>query len=1069
MRSVTRWLVMGVALAGLLLAVSYVASSRGQEPAERPVPVGEPIPAASDPVPEDAVEVETRGPIHEAFASPSERDRANGLRVEKRPPLPIEELPPEAKPEGENVVWIPGYYAWDDERQDYLWISGMWRDAPPGRVWVAGYWGEAENGWSWIPGFWASAEQSEVEYLPTPPESLDVGPTITQPSANHFWSPGCWVYRETRYMWRPGYWAISQPNWVWTPPRYNWCPTGWIFVPGFWDYPPIDRGCLFTPVYFRQVAFQRPFFYQPRFIVNISIIQTHLFCRPRYGHYYFGDYYAERYGGFGIQPWFNFATGSRIAYDPLIAYNRWNYSRGNANWLVDVRQRYDYFARTPGVRPPRTYLEQTQIVSAGRGANVAQIQNSIIAAPLSQVINNTTINNTVVNNNNTVINNTEIRNRERRGTVVDLGGQVGSVAFNPRKFQTVGADLRQQYVREAKATREVATIRRAAELGEQGVVDGKLQVPEGRPEGAGPGRERGPGTPRAGGRRSLQLPDSLVKSETFRRARERATSEAVPGLPAANGATADRGPSAAGPAAGPNPATTVREDRPGRGRDVPRDGARAEGASGSAATVPGVAPGSQQPGPVAGGPEQNGQDAPGAGGRRRERPGIARDTARDGAGASALPGPRFPDAGANTAVPGQTGGPPDGTTDRGKEPRSNDPATGAAGEVGRPGEAGRPSRREIERPRPPGSSSARGDRESATGGGSPRRASGPGNAPGTVDSPTGERPALPPGVGSGPDRRTPSSIERERQRPSRVETGRPTRTESPGSRLGTGRSPRSPALPPELGAPGNVPVPGVREGLPRDLRPAPTTTEANGDRGTSRFEAGPSDGGVLPRGAAGAGVEEGPRPRAISPRGPESDVGPRGNAAPRSRGRDAVERGGASAVERGRGSGRSPDQGFTPQPPGAVDPRRRAPGSGDAPSLPRPTIDRTRSLPSPFERPSGAIERRPQSGPVPGVGSGAGGSNPFGRGPAAGIRSPFERPAPAREAQIERARPAPRVEVERARPAPRVEVERPSPPSRGGGNPAAQFGGPGRRGGSEGGAPGPGGRSPRERNRDKEK
>ena len=32
---------------------------------------------------------------------------------------------PEVKPEGENVEWIPGYWAWDDAEERYIWISGV--------------------------------------------------------------------------------------------------------------------------------------------------------------------------------------------------------------------------------------------------------------------------------------------------------------------------------------------------------------------------------------------------------------------------------------------------------------------------------------------------------------------------------------------------------------------------------------------------------------------------------------------------------------------------------------------------------------------------------------------------------------------------------------------------------------------------------------------------------------------------------------------------------------------------------------------------------------------------------
>ena len=43
--------------------------------------------------------------------------------IPKQPPAPIEELPPEQKPEGDDVQWVPGYWAWDDNRNDFLWIK----------------------------------------------------------------------------------------------------------------------------------------------------------------------------------------------------------------------------------------------------------------------------------------------------------------------------------------------------------------------------------------------------------------------------------------------------------------------------------------------------------------------------------------------------------------------------------------------------------------------------------------------------------------------------------------------------------------------------------------------------------------------------------------------------------------------------------------------------------------------------------------------------------------------------------------------------------------------------------
>src|SRR5262245_24029566 len=57
-------------------------------------------------------EVQARGPVHEAFAAPVERDPEPGIVVAKQPPEPVPELPPDTKPEGDNVQWIPGYWAW---------------------------------------------------------------------------------------------------------------------------------------------------------------------------------------------------------------------------------------------------------------------------------------------------------------------------------------------------------------------------------------------------------------------------------------------------------------------------------------------------------------------------------------------------------------------------------------------------------------------------------------------------------------------------------------------------------------------------------------------------------------------------------------------------------------------------------------------------------------------------------------------------------------------------------------------------------------------------------------------
>ena len=156
---------------------------------------------------EDGVQVLTRGPVHEAFAETVTFDPEPGIVVPKAPPAAIEELPPDQKPEGANVAWIPGYWGWDDERSDFLWVSGVWRTLPPGRQWVPGYWGRSAQGFQWTSGYWADAKASEVEYLPEPPATVEVGPNIAASSADQTWLPGCWVWQQNRYAWRPGFWA----------------------------------------------------------------------------------------------------------------------------------------------------------------------------------------------------------------------------------------------------------------------------------------------------------------------------------------------------------------------------------------------------------------------------------------------------------------------------------------------------------------------------------------------------------------------------------------------------------------------------------------------------------------------------------------------------------------------------------------------------------------------------------------------------------------------------------------------------------------------------------------------
>jgi hypothetical protein len=333
-----------------------------------------------------APEVLTRGPIHEAFAEVVSYNPQPGQIVSKEPPQAIEEVPPAEKPAG-DYTWIPGYWSWDQDRANYIWVTGAWRIPPPGTTWVPGYWSQAANGHQWVGGYWGPAASAAAPnaataatvYLPPPPQSVEAGASTPAPSPDHFWIPGNWYWVDGRYAWRAGYWGQSQPDWIWIPARYVWTPGGYVFLAGHWDYTLAKRGVVFCPVNFANAYYVDPTYrYTPSVCIETPVLTGYLFCRPASCHYYFGDYYDPMYVQAGIYPWYA-VQDRHFGYEPLFVYDRWYYGRRDPGWELRMRGDYEYRVAHIDARPPRTYAAALQISVRIPGATFT------LAAPIAHV------------------------------------------------------------------------------------------------------------------------------------------------------------------------------------------------------------------------------------------------------------------------------------------------------------------------------------------------------------------------------------------------------------------------------------------------------------------------------------------------------------------------------------------------------------------------------------------------------------------------------------------------------------------------------------------------------------
>jgi hypothetical protein len=332
------------------------------------------------------VEIETRGPVHEAFAEPVVYDPDPGLVVPREPPPPIEEAPPDQRPEGDSVSWIPGYWGWDDERSDFIWVSGVWRNIPPGRQFVPGYWAKTGRGCQWVAGSWLGASTQTLEYLPEPPPPQSFDPVGPPPAPDNIWVPGMWIWHHDDYVWRPGYWLAPNVSWTWVPAHYIWTPSGYLFVNGYWDYTVSRRGVLFAPAYIAPAVLSRPaFVYSPTVVIESNLLVDSLFVRARQRCYYFGDYFAPEYERVGIVPVYAFQRGHH-GFSALYAQTLAIHVRTEPTWERGFIHQYELRRDRPDARPPRTWvaLERAR-ATAGPGRDDDRTRSYAFARPLTEV------------------------------------------------------------------------------------------------------------------------------------------------------------------------------------------------------------------------------------------------------------------------------------------------------------------------------------------------------------------------------------------------------------------------------------------------------------------------------------------------------------------------------------------------------------------------------------------------------------------------------------------------------------------------------------------------------------
>ena len=159
-----------------------------------------------------------------------------------------------------------------------------------------------------------------------------------------------------------------------------------MLVSGYWDYLLDHRGLAFAPVAISPAVYARPgFVYTPSVVIDPAIFTFYLFARPAWCHYYFGDYFAEKFDRLGFYPWYQVGHGA-YRYDPLFAYDRWFYAKRDPHWIENLDRWHSYYRAHPEARPPHDLAQQARFAAAR--TDRADRRYLTIGEPLAKVARN---------------------------------------------------------------------------------------------------------------------------------------------------------------------------------------------------------------------------------------------------------------------------------------------------------------------------------------------------------------------------------------------------------------------------------------------------------------------------------------------------------------------------------------------------------------------------------------------------------------------------------------------------------------------------------------------------------